>query len=140
MKLNRKGLIAKIHVAKKQMGLDDVQYQAILEGATGKDSCKDMNTSELLKVVERMESLGWESTSKSAPRGLEDDPQYRMLRALWLKLHDLGEVRDSSEQALAKFIMRQTKVERLEWLNINQVSDVIEALKKWVQRVGGDVK
>ena len=59
-----------------------------------------------------------------------------MIRALWQELTSSGTVRDGSLSALNKFVQRQTGVARLEWLNNQQASQVIEQLKKWLARVG----
>ncbi len=43
--------IAAIHVAKKQLGLDDDTYRAKLTNITGKASVKDMTEAERQKVL-----------------------------------------------------------------------------------------
>ena len=54
----RKQMLAKIHVAKKQLGLDDDTYRDFLQGVTerdgegGKRSCKEMDESDLHNVLE----------------------------------------------------------------------------------------
>lgn len=47
----------------------------------------------------------------------------------------MGIVRDSSEQALAQWVKRETGIDSLQWLNSAQASRVIEKLKKWQHRV-----
>lgn len=64
----RQGLIAKIHVAQKQLALDDDNYRAILKRITGKLSCKQMNLLELQKIMAEMERLGFKPTKKSIGR------------------------------------------------------------------------
>ncbi len=137
-------MIQLIHIAKGKLGLDDAEYRAILERKTGKTSSKGMSMSELEAVLEHMRTIGFEDRSGGKPGGkaravkLADDPQSRLIRHLWLTLRDLaGGVRNSSEQALAAYVKRQTGVERLEWLTTHQAASVIEALKKWVIRLGG---
>ena len=129
-----------IHVAKRDLGLDDETYRAILEDVTGKTSSKDMEPEELDRVVEHLKSCGFvvKGGRDGAPaHKLADDPQSKKIRHLWLYLHELGEVRNPSELALAAFVRRQTGRERLEWLSTNQASNVIESLKQWVIRAGG---
>ncbi|WP_244903126.1 phage protein GemA/Gp16 family protein [Simonsiella muelleri] len=55
----RQGLIAKIHVAKTQLALDDDNYRAILQRVTAKSSCAEMNLQELQRVMAEMERLGF---------------------------------------------------------------------------------
>jgi len=132
-------MIQLIHIAKSKLGIDDATYRSILERKTGKTSSKSMSMSELESVLEHMRTLGFEDQSKPATKAqvkrLADDPQSKMIRHLWLRLRDLGQLRDSSESALATFVFRQTKVERLEWLNGYQAAQLIEAMKRWVERV-----
>ena len=68
-------------------------------------------------------------------RKLADDDQSKMIRGIWIELHHLGAVRDSSETALASYVKRMTRVSALQWLDVKQAQLVIEALKKWRQRV-----
>lgn len=131
-------LIKIIHVAKRSLALDDAGYRTMLEAQTGKTSCSDMSMSQLEKIVEHLRSRGFEASptaSAKKPVKRADDPQSKLIRHLWLKLHGMGAVKDSSEAALAAFAKRQTNVERLEWMNGYQAGLVIESLKKWVKRL-----
>lgn len=57
-------LIAIIHVAKKELGLDDDTYRDALFSVTGKRSAKDLNISELDKVIRDFEQKGFKHESK----------------------------------------------------------------------------
>lgn len=61
----RKGLIAKIHVAKNQMHMDDDVYRNLLQETTGKNSCTEMTLLELQRVIAKMERLGFKPTRKN---------------------------------------------------------------------------
>lgn len=61
----RKGLIAKIHVAKNQMHMDDDVYRNLLKETTGKNSCTKMTLLELQRVIAKMERLGFKPTRKN---------------------------------------------------------------------------
>ena len=55
-----KPLIAKIHIAKKQLGLDDDTYrQALATATSGKTSCANMNENELQAVLDAFKSKGF---------------------------------------------------------------------------------
>jgi phage gp16-like protein len=75
--------------------------------------------------------------AKSNPgtRRMASDPQSKLIRHLWLRLHGIGVVRDPSEEALAHYVEGQTKVADLHWLDNRQASTIIEALKSWIARV-----
>ena len=58
----RRGLLAKIHIAKKDLGLDDEAYRDVL-AAHGVESSKNLDTKGLEKLLAHFEKLGWaEST------------------------------------------------------------------------------
>jgi phage gp16-like protein len=80
-----------------------------------------------------MEACGFKRT-KPQPRKLADDPQSKMIRALWLQLHEAGKVRNPSEEALAAFVKRQHSVDALQWLSTEKAQKLIEELKKWLAR------
>lgn len=60
----RKGLIAKIHVAKTQLGLDDETYRALLKRTGGRASCADMDVLALQSVMAEMVRLGFVPSRK----------------------------------------------------------------------------
>lgn len=135
--LTRPKLIQLIHIAKSQLHLDDDTYRAMLTANTGKSSTKEMTLIELRTVFEHLKTAGFKTTppKQSGKLRLADDDQSKLIRHLWLSLHGLGEVRDPRESALANYVKRQTGVQFLQWLTIEQASTVIESLKKWEMRI-----
>lgn len=131
-----KSTLAKIHIAKTQLGMDDDTYRAMLRAVGGVQSSKHLTTAGASRVLKHLENAGFTPTRKSGTddRPPADDAQSRKIRALWLELHTLGAVRNGSESALAAYVKRQTGVEALQWLDNRQASHVIEALKKWIGR------
>lgn len=135
----RKSLIAKIHIAKKTLGLSECNYRALLEKITGKNSCKNMGVTDLKDVISEMKRLGFEARPKSKKRPVSrkaDIPQVKKIRAYWISLYHLGEITDSSEEALKSFAQRYAKVEHLNWLTSYEADKVIKALRGWLDRVG----
>ncbi|MBE2888972.1 gp16 family protein [Geobacter anodireducens] len=140
--------IAKIHIAKSQLNLsEDIYRDIIREASRGKtESAADLDWRGRAAVLERFKELGWKSRhAGKAPgrpsRPLADYPEARMIRGLWIELHQLCRagaakgVRNPSEKALSGFVKRQTGVEDLEWLRRRgRVDHVIEALKAWLDR------
>ena len=138
--LTKPKLIQLIHIAKSQLGLDDSIYRANLIQLTGKNSTKNMTLVELRAVFEDLKTKGFKtnpakSTNLKRETSMAVDDQSKLIRHLWLSLHGLGEVKNSSEQALAKYVERQTGVSALQWLTMQQASTVIESLKKWEMRI-----
>lgn len=134
--LNRQKLIQLIHIAKSQLHLDDDTYRASLIHITGKNSTKAMTIPELNKVLDDFKTKGFKVAPQQAGKLKKaDDDQAKLIRHLWLSLHDLGEVRDPRESALANYVKRQTGISALQWLTMQQASTVIESLKKWEMRI-----
>lgn len=55
----RKGLIAKIHVAKQQLNMEDDMYRNLLQELTDCRSCKQMNHAQLETVLRQLCRLGF---------------------------------------------------------------------------------
>lgn len=136
---NRVRLIKLIHVARRELHMDDDTYRLMLAGMKGLDgatSTADLSVPNLLRVLEQLKQKGFKvRPNTKAKRSLADDEQSKKIRALWLTLHDMGAVRDPSEEALAKYVLRMTNVAALQWLTAAQASQVIENLKQWMGRV-----
>ena len=138
----RARLITLVHVAKQQLGLDVEQYRGILAAhGGGKTSSAELNNLELDRVMSYMRRLGFVVRAKGGKtattkpsRRLALDEQSKKIRALWLLLRDLGALRNPSEAALAAYVRRMTGIDDLHWINQDQASAVIEALKKWAMR------
>ncbi len=64
--------LARIHLAKKQLGLDDETYREMLMSLTGKSSAGDMNRHERWTVLQEVARLG---TRVSEAQGHPGKPQ-----------------------------------------------------------------
>lgn len=139
MKFNKKTkLIQLIHVGKNQLGLDDELYREVLESCTGKTSSKLLSIPQLESVLARMKQLGFqvESKNKTGVKNLADDAQSKLIRHLWLQLHEAGQVRNSSEKALAKFVENKVGVSALQFLSTKNADMIITHLRQWCKRCG----
>lgn len=131
---DRQHLIKLIHVAKRDIGLDEDTYRGILRSCSsnGKTSSSDLTIPELEKAISHMKKCGFKVKPKGKPtRKLASDDQSKMIRGLWLELHEYGYVENPSESALASFVKRMTKIDDLHWLDTDQASKVTEELKQW---------
>ncbi|MEW6490730.1 MAG: regulatory protein GemA [Thermodesulfobacteriota bacterium] len=135
----RRALIAKAHLAAAQLGLDEETRRAVQAQVTGHASCAGMSVPELERLLTHYRGKGWTARPSGAARAQRQAafPQARLIRALWLELRDLGELRDASEGALRSYVRRITGVAALEWLakEPQKARQVIETLKKWIARV-----
>ena len=136
----RRLMIAKVQIARKEMGFDDGDYRAVLERVTGKTSSAALSEGELGRVLDEFARLGWKPAAgkPGKPSRRADHPAAKKARALWLSLFLLGVVRNSSEAALESYARRQLKGVRLQWSDQAQMYKVIEGLKAMAERHGWD--
>ncbi len=127
---------AKLHIAKKELELTDDIYRDILREATGKESSAKMTLAMINRCLDRMAELGWKVKSKNQTRKPADDDMSRMIRGLWIELHEAGKVRDPSEKALGAYVLRMSRKSALQWCSVADKTVIIEALKKWLAREG----
>ena len=142
---NRQRLIRLIHVAKRDLSLDDDTYRSILQRFGRKESSSDLTVPELEQVLEHLKRSGFKVRSKGKPakpkavkakpsRPLAQDAESKKIRALWLFLHELGAVKNPSEEALAAYVKRIAGVDALQWISGEQAERLIETMKKWAMR------
>jgi len=133
--------IAAIHVAKKQLALDDDTYRAKLLRITGKTSTKDMSEDERQRVLTVLRNDGFQPAAASRRhngRRKLSGKFAKKLQALWIAGYNLGVFRERDDSAMESFIFRQTKIESERWLHHwDDARAVIEALKKWLTREAG---
>jgi Protein of unknown function (DUF1018) len=140
---HRRSLLAKVHVAKKEIGLADEDYRAILLRLTEKSSAKDCSDAQLITVIDELKAKGWQAQPKSAAgRAVSgkaaDHPAARKARALWISLYHLNAISNPSEKALEAFATRQLKCDRMQWADQGLMYKLIEALKAIGTRFGWD--
>lgn len=137
--MQRANLIKLIHVARRELALDDDTYRVMIGRVVpGKTSCRDLKPAELERVLQAMQEQGFKrrQPSRTVPAGVTDK-----IRVIWRIMHREGHVTDGSDKALDAFVQRTTRVKnggagvaRLAWLRGDQASVVLESLKRWHMR------
>ena len=141
----RRSLLAKVHIARKQIGLTEGEYRAILETRFGASSSGELDVRGLQTLVAHFKSIGWKPgrgpntrVRQNAPHTVEHDetgqgrvPYMGKIEAL---LADLGhlEGRFIPWAYAAGILKRQTGLERLEYATRGQLQAVIAVLTKRV--------
>jgi hypothetical protein len=132
-------LLAKIHIAKKELGLDDDLYREILSSEfaclpvrQGVRSSKDMTDQQAIKLINIFKEKGW--VPKSKPKKYDDQKgdiysaspkQKRMIEVLWHNVY-----RGNSETLhLRQFLFNHFKVSDIRFLDKDKAHMAIEALK-----------
>lgn len=136
--MSRQADLAKIHIARKQLAMDDETYRALLREIAGVDSSAALDFHGRFKVLERLKTLGFraKTTSSKKTHRMSKDGHIRKIQALWLDMARLKIVRDESAKALDSYVKRLTSVQSVHWLSGSQANTVIEALKNWQKREG----
>jgi hypothetical protein len=136
----RDPLLAQLHIARKQIGLDEGDYRDVLERVTGKRSAGDMSAAERTIALAEFQRLGWQPKRKGP--GIEPRRDHRFCFVLWALLAKAGVVK-GGRGALNAFICApnfQAKwgeaATDIRFLSGDRTADVIEALKNMAARKG----
>lgn len=129
----RPALLAKVHIARKELALPDDTYRAILTQLTGKASAKDLDDTALEKVLAHFKKCGWQAKTTAKQYGQR--PQTVKSRQAYLDkiealLADAGRHWNYA-QAMAA---RMFGVEKLEWCDEDQVRRLMVALEMDARR------
>lgn len=130
----RDPVLAQIHIAKKELRLDDATYRAVLSRVTGVSSSKDLDDRQRRKVIAELKRLGFKPKSSFSRRPASSKPYVRKVFALWGELKRAGIWREADPASLRRFVKKLTGCEDPEWLEYGQASQVIEAMKKMKER------
>lgn len=130
----KKALMAKIHIAKKQLALDDATYRDVLWRVTGLRSCKDMTIAQLQDVAKDMQNSGFKPKAANS-HGTKPNVIKRRQALMnkieailadmslhWNYAHGVGE--------------QMFKIKRLQFLNDSQLYKVTQAISAHQIREG----
>jgi len=126
--------LAKIHIAKKELGLGERAYRGLLRRRYEKASAADLSPRQASDLINRFRRLGWQPRPGRTPRRAASFGQRRKIVGLWNELASKGEVRHPGGQSLEHFIAHLTGKPGLSNLQVREASKVIEALKSWAER------
>jgi phage gp16-like protein len=127
----RKARIARIHAAKRRLGLGDGEYRLLLRRVAGKGSAAELDLEQLDAVVDELRRLGFGVRPRRRLSALQ-----KKALALWVELGEAGKLRDRSGRALDRFVQRQTGVDALPWLTSDATAQLVETLKARCRREG----
>ena len=121
-----------IQIARRQLGLDEGTYRAMLQEMTGKDSTRTMTLLELETVKKRLVQAGFnvrpsEKTVKkfgARPRGAQDK------QALTAKIEALLTESGRAWNYAHGCAKRMFGIDRVEWCSPDQLWRIVAALEK----------
>lgn len=112
--------LAKIHLAKKQLGLDDEAYRDVLWTIARVRSAADLDDAGRRRVLDHFRSRGFKPRRRGRSTPASDrDLLIRKIRA------QLGDRPDAYADGMAK---KMFHVERFEWLKPEQLQKMVAAL------------
>jgi phage gp16-like protein len=122
--------LAAIHVARKELGMDEDTYRAFAVRVTGKTSARDMSEGERGRLLEEMRRQGFKGQKKRL-----EGPFASKLQALWIAAWNLGVVADRRDEAMLSFVKRQTHIDHTRFLlDGEDAAKAVDALKAWMTR------
>ena len=136
--------LAKIHIAKKDLGISDSAYRDLLSG-WGVSSSKELSEKQADEVIEGLKKIGFKPKRASRqssvhspqiriqlpenrPDEMATQKQMDMLASMWVSYS-----REKTEESFRKFVKNIAKVDLVEWLlkaDVQKVRLAIMRLKK----------
>lgn len=132
-----KGKIALLHVAKRQLGLDEESYRDILRRVGGVDSASKLDAWSFNRVMEHLHGLGFVSDFALANighrKGMATPTQIAKIKELW------GEFTNGSgtDLTLGKWLSHTFGVSALRFIDDRNARKVIGALVNMTRRKAG---
>ena len=139
----RRGILAKIHIAKAQLGMSRDEYEAMLQ-SFGVTSSADLDARGLDRLLRRFETLGFKPANVKK-RGRDRTPDFgksRIDKSSYISkiealLAEIGrrEGRFVPWDYANAILKRQCGVETLDWAYPKQLGAVIVALKRRLEKL-----
>ncbi len=108
VKVQRRGLLAKIHIAVKELGIPEDDYRNILKADYGVASAAALSIREMEDFVKRCEADGWEVKHKKSVEA-------RQVTALYYRARGIAGEIENGQRRLRGACKSVCKVEVLEW-------------------------
>ncbi|OON62304.1 GemA protein [Massilia sp. KIM] len=118
--------LAKIHIAKKELGLDDETYRAMLQQHGGVTSSKDLTPLGAARVLQHLEKSGFKPKVKASYGKRPNPPARRaaLIRKIEAQLTHAGRPWSYAD-AMAQ---RMFKIVKVDWLDEEQLGKIVAAL------------
>lgn len=144
----RKKLLAQIHIAKKDMGLDDDTYRDLIKQATGHRSAGDCTQAQLYDILSVMNEKGGDikparrykkakyiaDLEKYCGASKPKNEQESMVFGLWCDICKANKAHNPTPAGLRGLCMRTTKKIAPRFCNQSELNKLTEALKAILRR------
>ena len=119
-----KSTLAKIHIAKQQLAMDDETYRAMLRAVGGVASSRDLDSAGAAKVLRHLERCGFEPKA-GAGRPRVAQPRAAQLRKIEALLADAGR----PWEYVTGMVKRVCKADAIEFCDDAMLGKLIAALQ-----------
>ena len=129
--------LAQIHIAKKELGLDDDTYRALLFDVAGVDSSSKLNESQRYAVLKRFKQKGWKNMGQKGKSANVAEWKKPLMSKIGALLADMN-----LPWEYANGIAKQMyQVARVDWCNDeSQLRGIITALVKRQRKHDGEAQ
>ena len=129
--MSRSANLAKIHIAKKQLGMDDATYRAMLQSHGGVTSSKDLTLISAAKVLAHLERCGFKpKAANTGKRPITTSDRAALMSKVEAQLCDAGRPWSYVDGMAQKMF----KVDKASWLSAEQLMKVVAALAYYAKR------
>lgn len=139
----RRAMLAKVHIAKKNLGLDDATYRAMLDNLFGVDSSAKLSPKQLDQLLGHLTSRGFVASKKGDAKPSDSaTARQPMIAKIGALLTELGQAegRHVPWAYAVGILKRQSGVMRLEWATPRQLRAVIAALDARVGKLAREAR
>jgi len=122
----RNGLLAIVHIAKQELGMDDAEYRDVL-GFYGASSSAALSIPELEDLVDHFESLGFRK--KVSGVRSQDKGRRRMAEALHERIREEAAKLENGDARLAGLVKTIARVDDLKFCrNIGKLKQILKII------------
>ncbi|MCX7284378.1 MAG: regulatory protein GemA [Novosphingobium sp.] len=130
----RRSMLAKVHIAIKDLRMAEDDYQQIVFDKTGKTSLEGATEAQIGKVLDVMKAKGFKPLP--GKNKVATHPMALKARAMWESLYHLGAIRNPAYEALEGWACQRLGCAKLQWARQSDATRIIEPLKDWAKREG----
>lgn len=127
----RRAELAQIHIAKKDLGLDDEAYRQLLWSVARVRSASELDAAGRRAVLDHLRERGWRPRRRHRPRPAGD--RAPLLRRVYALLDDRPV---SYAEAILRHMYGDSAPARLEWCTPQQLRAIVAALYYDAKRHG----
>lgn len=132
-KANRQSLLAKVHIARKDLNLSEDVYRGILQDMFGVSSAGKLKVSDLVQLCTHFEKVGWKPAIKKGKGVTAESSRAPLLKKIWALSYHLNRPVPEYAHGLAQ---RMYATDRVEWLYPDQLQGIVTALERQKSREG----